>query len=190
MFVCCVYRHRARERNKQTLKTINADKVSPAATTLLQQMEAKMTGAINQSAKVLLHSAPKRKVRDTPDDLEWEEKSGYSPSPRSRRYRKAKPSSGRQARRKLNFHKKDMEEEEAEAEEELNSATIDAQLDNLDEEWEVQAIQGMRPGLHDPKTLEVLVKWRGYTTTTWEPLSEMGNSLEALQTYLLRNYSI
>jgi hypothetical protein len=153
-------------------------------------MEAKMSGALNQSDKVLLHSTPKRKVRDTPDDKEWEAKSGYSPSPHSRSYSKAKPSSGRCTRRKLNYHKKDEEEEEAEAEEELNSATIDTQLNDLDEEWEVQAIQGMRPGLHDPKTLEVLVKWRGYTTTTWEPLSEMGNSLEALQTYLLRNYSI
>ena len=187
-------RHRARERNRQTLKTINKDKVSPAATTLMQQMEARMVSAVDQSAKDPLYLTPKRKVRDTPDDKAWEAQSGYSPSPqgswRSKR-KAALVAAGRlTCRRKLNFHKKDAEEEEAEAEEELDSADIDEQLDELDEEWEVQAIQGMRAAQDDPKTLEVLVKWKGYTATTWEPLAEMANSLEALQAYLLRTYSI
>jgi hypothetical protein len=160
----------------------------------MQQMEAKMVRAVDQSAKDPLYLVPKRKVRDTPDDEVWEAQSGYSPSPqgswRTKRKAALVASTRLTRRRKLNFHKKDTEEEEAEAEEELDSATVDTQLGDLDEEWEVQAIQGMRAAQHDPQTLEVLVKWRGYTTTTWEPLSEMGNSLEALQTYLLKTYSI
>jgi len=178
-----IYRFNVSEEYADTLENINLS-LNLGAEELRagEDLDAVMAGAIQESAKAITPSSKKRRERKTIDDEEWAKKLAEEEEG-------GEEEEGEEKRKKRRRRKRRMFATAAEKEAEEEEEKEEEKEEKEEKELVVEKITGEAVD-EDTGKVYYHVKWAGYSygQSTWEPLTNLGNCLEALNTYLANKY--